>query len=233
MKQKMSIFIFGLLILIFPLLSAAGDDSTLPVATEPPFCSGNAQFTHNPFPDYAIFDNDCPLFTVDPITVTGLEGTISKVMVRLTIYHTYVADLQIFLQHPSGAMVELTTENGGFADMHYIDTIFDDDAAVSIVNGTAPYTGSYRPEGNLSDFAGLGGNGEWHLLMCDDNEEDVGYFDRWDLCLEMQSSPTPTAIPTTTPAPLPVMNNGSMCILIFVLSLLLLMTNAGSLDRRK
>lgn len=156
----------------------------IPVSVANSFCSGSDFYTSDPFPDPAIFDNDCPLYTSDSIVVSDLTGAIEKVTVRLTIYHTWVADLDVYLEHPSGVQVELTTDNGGFADAHYIDTVFDDDAPISITEGTAPYTGTFRPEGQLSDFNGLDPNGQWQLLMCDDNEEDVGYFDRWDLCIE-------------------------------------------------
>lgn len=158
------------------------------------FCSGQNMYTSDPYPDPAIFDNDCPIYTTDTITVSDLSGTIAKVTVRFTIYHTWTADLDIYLEHPSGVQVELTTDNGGFAAAHYIDTIFDDDADISITEGTAPFTGTFRPEGFLSDLNGLDADGEWQLLMCDDNEEDVGYFDRWDLCIELAVTPTPTPV---------------------------------------
>jgi len=166
----------------------------LPAVPVASFCDGQHQYTSDPYPDPAIFDNDCPLFTTDTITVSDISGAIAKVTVRFTIYHTWDADLDIYLQHPGGAQVELTTDNGGFAAAHYIDTVFDDDAALSITEGEAPFTGTFRPEGFLSDLIGLEAAGQWQLLMCDDNEEDVGYFDCWDLCIELQPTPTPTPV---------------------------------------
>lgn len=186
-RQRTNIRLIGLILCVV-MLSGLGASSGRA------FCEGEAIFTSDPFPDPAIYDNDCPLYTPDIITVSELPGLIEKVTIRLTIYHTYVSDLDIYLEHPSGIQVELTTDNGGFADAHYIDTIFDDDAAQSITEGSAPYTGTFRPEGQLSDLINLEAEGDWRLLMCDDAEDDVGYFDRWDLCIDLVESATPTPV---------------------------------------
>ncbi len=52
--------------------------------------------------------------------------------------------------HPDATMVELSTDNGSTGD-NYTNTVFDDEASTAITAGTAPFTGSYRPEGSLSD----------------------------------------------------------------------------------
>lgn len=51
-----------------------------------------------------------------------------------------------------GQFVYLSDSNGGDGD-NYTQTVFDDQAAESIVNGTAPFTGSFKPDpGVLSDL---------------------------------------------------------------------------------
>ena len=49
--------------------------------------------------------------------------------VQVSITHTYVSDLDIFLIGPDGTRVELSTGNGGSGD-NYSGTIFDDEATV-------------------------------------------------------------------------------------------------------
>ena len=49
---------------------------------------------------------------------------------------------------PDGTSIELFDGVGGNGD-DFIDTILDDEAAASIADGSAPFTGSYRPIGNL------------------------------------------------------------------------------------
>ena len=124
---------------------------------------------------------------------------IGDINVGLTIYHNYVADLDIFLTSPSGTSVELSTDNGGGSD-NYIDTIFDDESNQSITSGSAPFTDSYQPEGSLSNFDNEDPTGEW-VLNIDDDEYHTS-------CV---SPPRPPGIPSVCnggcgPRPQPVCN---------------------------
>ena len=47
----------------------------------------------------------------------------------------------------------------------------------------APFTGTYRPEGNLSLLNGKSANGVWTLKVTDDNVGDVGTLNNWDLII--------------------------------------------------
>src|SRR5262249_39271161 len=50
---------------------------------------------------------------------------------------------------------------------NYINTVFDDQAAISITAGAPPFTGSFKPEGSLSTFNGINANGTWTLQIID------------------------------------------------------------------
>ena len=76
----------------------------------------------------------------------GLE--IQDVNVTVNITHPWVEDLGFGIVSPDGTFVFLSDANGGSGD-NYIDTVFDDQALESITNGTAPFTGSYRPSPDL------------------------------------------------------------------------------------
>jgi len=114
------------------------------------------------------------------LLVSGAPATIAKVTVLLNVTHTYDGDLTVTLISPSGTPVELTSGNGGSAD-NYTSTLFDDDAATSITAGSAPFTGSYRPEQALSTLAGQDPNGTWHLRAVDSYSGDTGTLTGWTL----------------------------------------------------
>jgi subtilisin-like proprotein convertase family protein len=125
------------------------------------------------------------LTTTDiPIVVSGFAGVIGDVDVSFYLTHTFDADLDIFLIGPDGTTVELSTDNGSSGDNYgsacspdASRTTLDDSAATAITAGTAPFVGTFRPEGMLSAFNGKTGvavNGTWTLRIIDDVGADVG-----------------------------------------------------------
>lgn len=100
---------------------------------------------------------------------------------KINIPHAWVSDLDITLTSPSGTVVELTSDNGG-NDEDYIDTIFDSESANPIINGTAPFTGTFAPEGDLSVLNGEFSAGDWTLTVVDDfDAADGGSIDEFTL----------------------------------------------------
>ena len=94
-----------------------------------------------------------------------------------------------------GYSVELSTKNGGSGD-HYTNTVFDDAAATNIRSGTAPFTGSYLPEGllntppvGLSSFVGQDSGGDWTLMVIDDSRFDIGTLLSWSLEIDVEDAP--------------------------------------------
>lgn len=106
-------------------------------------------------------------------TLSSSITSITDINVRLAIQHTWDSDLDIFLIAPDLTSVELTTDNGSSGD-NYADTLLDDAAATSITAGTAPFAGTYRPEGLLSAMNGKSANGVWTLRVIDDLGGDTG-----------------------------------------------------------
>jgi subtilisin-like proprotein convertase family protein len=112
-------------------------------------------------------------------------GAIEKLEVALQIDHSYVQDLIVELQHPSGTVVRLVNEPG--CSGNDIDVILDDDAGLSIQNDCqadpdpAYPADRYQPDGTLADFNGLGIGGIWTLTVSDNFEADTGTLRRWCL----------------------------------------------------
>jgi len=109
--------------------------------------------------------------TITTINITDTY-TIDDVDVKIDLVHTYDNDLDIWLVSPAGT-VELSTDNGRRRN-NYSNTWFDDEAAVSITRGRAPFAGIYRPEGLLSDLDGYSVYGNWELQIYDDCFWDSG-----------------------------------------------------------
>ncbi|SRX75386.1 proprotein convertase P-domain-containing protein [Aequorivita antarctica] len=167
----------------------AQGNSLLPDVDIPGTAGSVTAFAVTPSPGTAIANNRA----IDvPITVTGIVGNTTFVSIRINISHTRDNDLDIFLQAPTGQILELSTDNGGSAN-NYTNTVFIDSGLNNITAGTAPFTNSFRPEGTanasgppvsltgtiaaFSGFNGLNPNGNWILRIGDDNTNaDTGTF---------------------------------------------------------
>ncbi len=117
---------------------------------------------------------------ISEIAVTNMPSEITDVNVTLNITHTWVADLEVFLHAPDGTIVELFTRVGDSGE-NFTGTILDDSATTSITAGTAPFTGTFRPEGVLASFNGRQPNGTWKLYVFDRVGGDVGSIANWSL----------------------------------------------------
>jgi len=151
-----------------------------------------------------IFDNSCTSSSNFQVPISGVTGTqmggdVILQEVRFIINHSWDNDLDLWLYAPSGIGVELSTDNGGGAD-NYGDpsdltcsnyTALTMNACISVVDGKAPFIGSFLPEGNFADFNdGSNPNGTWIFQACDDAGGDVGFVEYIELVFgEMSCSP--------------------------------------------
>ena len=121
--------------------------------------------------NFAISDSGIPTQSV--ITVTN-DIIISDVNVTLNLFHVNDSDLEIKLVAPGGGNeVMLSNRNGGSGD-NLTNTTFDDDASTPIASGTAPFTGSFIPDGDLNVLNGLSSVGDWTLIITDKNNNSQG-----------------------------------------------------------
>jgi subtilisin-like proprotein convertase family protein len=121
--------------------------------------------------------------------------TIHDLDVRISITHTNVFDLQLFLRGPHGSRICLNyfdalTEYDIYPN--YINTIFDDEAIVPIENGDAPFTGQFKPRGpgQLEDFEGKDTFGSWRLQIFDMWDWDYGTLDSFELIVTVPEPAT-------------------------------------------
>ncbi|MFO0830285.1 MAG: immunoglobulin domain-containing protein [Phycisphaerales bacterium] len=138
------------------------------------------------------------------LTVSGISGVISDVNLRFDgascnatagsttvgLDHTYLADLTITLQSPSGTIVTLMAGAGGSGN-NLCSTTLDDEAASSIQSITAagnPWSGSYTPSSPLSALDGQNPNGAWILKAVDGAAVDTGNIRAFSLIITNTSA---------------------------------------------
>jgi len=109
---------------------------------------------------------------------------VTDVNVNLSITHTYDSDLVVTLTH-NNTTVTLINRRGGSGD-NFTNTTLDDEASAAIGAGSAPFTGSYRPDQPLSAFDGMSMNGPWTLKVVDTANVDVGTLLNWSLAISKQ-----------------------------------------------
>jgi subtilisin-like proprotein convertase family protein len=132
--------------------------------------------------------NDVPVTIADLSTVTSAlfvngVSSISDVRVTLDLNHTWDSDLALSVISPTGTPISLSYRHGGSSD-NYKGTVFDDAAATAVSAGSAPFFGSYIPDGALSTLDTEDANGVWTLQIDDLAGGDVGTLNSWSIQVE-------------------------------------------------
>jgi len=120
--------------------------------------------------------------TTNSVISYPADIAVNDVNVTVNIEHSWIGDLTITLIAPDNTQVVLADGVCGNCD-DMINVTFDDEAANPISGAVDPITGSYQPEGNLSDFDGLSTIGDWILRIVDNANEDGGQLLDWTLQL--------------------------------------------------
>lgn len=140
---------------------------------------------------FNIPDNN-PTGISSPINVSNINpatlNSNSIVSVRMNLTHTYDGDLLIQLISPSQNTINLSNRRGGSGD-NFTNTLFTATAPLSISQGSAPFNGTYRPDGAFTSLTG-NVNGTWILKVIDQAGTDVGTLNNWTLTIN-------NVIPTT------------------------------------
>lgn len=124
-----------------------------------------------------IIDNDV---SISEIVIPQQVSRITDVNVTLSIQHTAIPDLDVFLISPDGTRIALFNDLSSNAS-NLTNTVLDDQAAVRIVNGSAPFTGRFIPQQALANFIGQNPSGIWKLEIVDDSASDAGVLLDWSL----------------------------------------------------
>lgn len=161
--------------------------------------------------DGAILDQNTVNFNLN---VSGLSSNIDTLnfgleSVCINLNHSYVADLEIKLISPAGVQVILMSGNGGGGD-NLINTCFSAVATMSISAGSAPFSGTFKPSGQLGFINnGVSGNGNWVLKISDNAAGDAGNLIDWKLTFG--NNPASYSVFTSSNLPIVLINtNGQL-----------------------
>jgi subtilisin family serine protease/subtilisin-like proprotein convertase family protein len=125
---------------------------------------------------------------IDSIFISDARE-IRDVDVTVNINHDFVSDLSVSLVGPQGQVVQLFNGIGAAAD-DVTNAVFDDEATRSITSATAadaPFTGAWRPQGDLSVLDGNSAAGTWQLVIRDTKGNDIGSLLNWSLDLVLEN----------------------------------------------
>jgi uncharacterized repeat protein (TIGR01451 family) len=151
----------------------------------------------------AIPDNR-PTGVVDTLSIAD-DYQIADVNLRInSLTHTFTGDVTAMLKGPNGYGADLVSLIGWFNDhgsgQNITNMVIDDQASNDMASATsaaAPYSTSWRPifntpslngqvgpidpVGQLSRFNGLSTQGDWKLLVSDQQSADIGTLNGWSL----------------------------------------------------
>jgi subtilisin-like proprotein convertase family protein len=124
---------------------------------------------------------------------------IADLDVSVSLTHTNVFDLQLIVTSPSGTSVVLNSYDSFteyFSGENYRQTVFDDEADVSIADATPPFSGRFCPDANeaLSAFDGEDAFGCWRLQIYDAHYGDAGRLDAFGLTITTPEPATATLL---------------------------------------
>ncbi|MEP7265055.1 MAG: CotH kinase family protein [Bacteroidota bacterium] len=154
--------------------------------------------------------------TIDfPITVNGIPNVIDtsaygleSVCIDLT--HTWDSDLDISLVAPDGTLILLSSANGGDGDGY--TSCFNNTATACIMLGSAPFNGTFRPQGQLGRVNNLQNpNGTWFLRIHDTYAfADWGILFNWSITFS--TNPATYKAFTSSDIPLVIINTNNQVI---------------------
>ncbi len=129
------------------------------------------------------------------ITVIGLEGPITKVVVQFNGYsHAVPDDVDVLLVGPTGVTAIVMSDVGGSSAVAGINLTLDDGAASPLADAGPLASGTFQPTNvgagdtfpspapvpsggsGLSAFNGTNPNGIWSLYVVDDSSGSAGSF---------------------------------------------------------
>jgi subtilisin-like proprotein convertase family protein len=191
----------GCLALALPTTGAAKKKKKKPALVTTTVSSGSLAV---PIPDAdsaAAPDNDTTASVARvPVALRiPARATITDVKVDVRLDHNFDADVEVHLASPRGVIL-LSRDIGGAGDNYGsgatscagTPTTFDSKAATPIAAGTAPFVGTFAPQGSLAVLNGLKGivaSMPWTLEVSDDESVDTGTLYCWNLTVQYRTPP--------------------------------------------
>lgn len=109
------------------------------------------------------------------------ELIIDRIEVGVRLTHEAVGQITLWLESPYGDRIYLASRVGGEYNGGFDKVIFDMSALVTITEVSPPYTGRYRPMGDLTQVTGKLSQGLWRLVVFDWVTGKTGNLVEWRL----------------------------------------------------
>ena len=133
--------------------------------------------------------------SINPTVITDPFVDIASICLDLET--DFDSDISIHLVSPTGLQFPLSTNNGGNGD-NYTQTCFSPVATIPITTATAPFTGTFQPEGNWATLIGSPINGDWSLQVSDQfGVNAMGELNWWSITFRTDNTVTYDWTPTT------------------------------------
>jgi gliding motility-associated-like protein len=166
----------------------------------------------------AIPGSGVQLYNATVSSIGAINSSKGLSQVCMNINHPAVDELEILLQAPDGTYVPLTIQNGAAFSDNYTNTCFSATASTPIKFGTAPFTGTFLPEGHLGAVNnGQNADGVWRLYIRDRRNATTtgtGSIANWSLTFSNNPAPQPPTLPnctTTIPSTSDCASASSIC----------------------
>lgn len=167
---------------------------------------GGGAFSRASIDTFVYTATDTPVVTVDGSTVSSTVNVTALGSVRMLkvtigqLTHPTDSELRLTLVAPDGTRVVLADGIGG-AGANYTSTVFTV-AAPNVLSGSAPFTGSFSPQGDFGAMNNKQVDGAWRLEVRDAAGGATGTLSSWTLEVTRQPCGAhPTAALTATPVP--------------------------------
>ena len=111
---------------------------------------------------------------------------VTDVNVTVDISHSWIWDIQIYLEDPNGTEVLIYDRSCGANNVGRINinAVFDDSAASTVCNNSNPaISGITKPDNQLSLFNGVSSLGDWKIKVADKSSGDTGTINNWSMQL--------------------------------------------------
>jgi subtilisin-like proprotein convertase family protein len=134
---------------------------------------------NSPINDYATTEYNLTVSGLNPANIDTTTFGLETVCVNLT--HTWNADIDMYIVAPDGTTSMLVSGQGG-SDDNYTNTCFNTSASQPITAGWSPFTGTFRPMGQMGRVNnGQNANGVWKLRITDTYPADAGTMISWSI----------------------------------------------------
>jgi hypothetical protein len=129
-----------------------------------PACGGQGEIMVNGQSGPADANQNCPT-TEFTAQVANAPGPIADVDIVINGASPHTGETTLWLRSPGGIEIKLFDKRGNSLTDDWVNTMFDDQSNMPVVNAPGPFHGCYQPEQALANFNGQNADGTWVLKV--------------------------------------------------------------------